>query len=131
MDMSDVKVGDTVFIVEQKRRFSEQKPGFTATITKVGRKYAEAESNHGYKATWKFDRSSGCSSHTDCNARANGYGFDVYHNEAERVKFVEMWEAKDALLRRLDHGYAVEIRRLPHEAIMQITAILNQHKTDD
>jgi len=132
MNMSDVKVGDTVFIVKQKkRRFSDQEPGFEAVIVKVGRKYATAESGAQWRQEWVFRRDSGCSYHgKDCNERANGYGFDVYHNEEEYTKHCAETAARQQLCRRLDRSFPSEIQRLPHEAIMQITAILDKHKTD-
>ena len=87
MNLSHLKVGDEVFVVDQRNRYSvsNNRPARTyfATITKVGRKYAYI-GVHGRDLP--FHRADGTSHHKEWNSRANGFGFDVYDCEASYVK---------------------------------------------
>ncbi len=128
-DLRDVKVGDTVWIVPQKRRHSSQDPGFSATVSNVARKYAFAYriDDKWMKPYW-FHRESGASKEEkDSNARANGFGFDVYHSESEYLKELQAANEKEAFVRRLDRGFSCEIRKLPPEAVREITAIFDRY----
>ena len=84
--MWDVKVGDRVFVVFQRRRNDRSAPRTeTKAVKKVGRKYAYLNDERG---TWaqRFKRENGESFHGPehgANERANGFGFDVYRSRAE------------------------------------------------
>lgn len=128
-DLRDVKVGDAVWIKPQHSRWGGDQPGFIAEVCKVARVYARACIGSGYATTYhEFHRDTGASKEKpDSNARANGFGFDVYHSEDEFKKELQAANEKKALIRRLDRGFAVEIRKLPPEAVREITAILDRH----
>jgi hypothetical protein len=126
-DLMDVKVGDSVFIVPQKQRWGQQQEGFTAVVSSVARKYAIAKTDGQWVREYCFHRNCGASKEApDSNERANGYGFDVYHSEDEYRKAVQAANEKEELIRRLDRGFSVEIRRLPPEAVREIIAILDR-----
>lgn len=81
-DLSNLKVGDSIFVVRHLSRFSEKEPvTSTEIITKVGRKYGYYGTQYHEKA---FYLDSGASYHPmDDNARVNGLGFDVYRSEVD------------------------------------------------
>jgi hypothetical protein len=128
-DLRDVKIGDTVWIVPQRRRHSNQDPGFPAKVSNVARKYAFAYRVDGKWANpYWFHRNNGASKEQpDSNARVNGMGFDVYHSEDEFKKETVEMQEKNALLNRLDNCYGREVRKLPPEAVREITAILDRY----
>lgn len=130
VDLSDIKVGDTVFVVLQKRRHSTQDPGFLAIVTSVGRKYATCQqSDSQWKRDFKFDRKTGVSVHPgDHNSRANGFGWDVYRDEPSYQKQLHEWNRLTSLQARLDAGYRSCVRDLPSEAVEEIHAILDRYK---
>lgn len=74
--LRDLKPRDCVFVVHQKRsRYVLQQKMETNAITRIGRLYAYINGD-------QFCRETGRSHHgQDSNARANGYGFDVYVSE--------------------------------------------------
>ena len=130
VDLSDIKVGDTVFVVMQKSRHSEQEPGFSAIVTTVGRKYATCQRQYAqWKRDFKFDRKTGVSVHEgDHNQRCNGFGWDVYRDESSYQKQLHEWNRRASLQARLDAGYRSCVRDLPFDAVEEIHAILDRHK---
>jgi hypothetical protein len=130
VDLSDMTVGDAVFVVLQKRRNSPQDPGFTAIVTSVGRKYATCQQQDSrWKRDFKFDRKTGVSVHEgDCNQRCNGFGWDVYRDESSYQKQLHEWNRLAELNARLDAGYRSCLKTLPADAVEAIHAILDQHK---
>lgn len=122
--LSDIKAGDIVFVVNQQPRHSEKPPETAhATVTRVGRKYGYFD--RGYRQQ-KFDLETGYSVSSDCNARANGYGFDVYLSEGEYIdkqhEASERRRLQDRLIDR--HGRLVD--ELSREAIAAIHEILDR-----
>lgn len=123
--LRDLKVGDTVFVVYQSRRGDKGERRTThEVITKVGRKY-------GYFGSDRFERPfclcTGKSHHsTDCNARANAFGFDVYRHEVDYTK-----EQRDASeLKRLRSRLFDEYQRsglvaLSPDVVEKIHAVLD------
>lgn len=74
----ELKVGDTIFVVQQRRRCSGDERVSTEVITKVGRKYAYFDF---HRREMRFLRNSGESEHGtkwNLSIRANADGFDVY-----------------------------------------------------
>ncbi len=89
--LSDLKAGDRVFVVWQRRRGQAEERAGIETVVRVGRKYAYIKE---YSQEAAFCRKTGCSVHDrDSNARANGYGFDVYLREEDYRK--EQFDAKE------------------------------------
>jgi hypothetical protein len=128
-DLSDMKIGDTVFVVLQKQRDSPQHDGFLATVTAVGRKYATCQAGDQWKRDYKFDRKTGRSVHNcDHNARSNGLGWDVYRNESEYQTRLHESNRLASLIARLDTGYRSCVKTLPPHAVEQIHSILDEHK---
>ena len=78
--LKDLKVGDSVFVVQQQTRSCKEWRTSTEVISKVGTKYAYWKSHH---REYPFHKDTGISAHKELNTRANGYGFDVYTCEEE------------------------------------------------
>ena len=121
--LSDLKAGDEVFVVEQKRRHQKGEPTtYTATIDRVVRKYAYI------KRTWQelaFDRRTGFSLHgKDCNARANGMGFDVYLTESDYLEREHAKAESERLASRLLTRYG--LIDLDHAVVEKIHAVLDE-----
>ena len=72
----DLKVGDEVFVVQQKSRYNTEERTSVEKVARVGRKYNYIM--RGFQEL-PFCRNTGQSVHNpDHNTRANGQGFDVY-----------------------------------------------------
>lgn len=71
----NLKVGDTVFVVHQRRRGQTEERSEHMQVIRIGRKYAYVE-KHNREEVFCLD--TGNSVHKDDTTRANGYGFDVY-----------------------------------------------------
>jgi hypothetical protein len=128
-DLSDMKIGDTVFVVPQKQRDSPQPDGFRATIIAVGRKYATCQVGTQWKRDYRFDRKTGRSVHdVNHNARSNGLGWDVYRDESEYQTRLHESNRLASLIARLDAGYRSCVKNLPPHAVEQIHGILDEHK---
>ena len=125
--MKDIKVGDSVFVVYQRRRHSTADPRTgIKTVVRVGRKYAYIERYH---QEVPFSLQNGYSVHKDCNARNNRYGFDVYASEEEyRLKQHDAAE-KDRLMKRIVGPWG-KLIELPPDAVNELNAILDGHGID-
>lgn len=123
MTLEDLKPGDTVFVVHQQYRSKEPRRTETRTIAKVGRKYATLES--GWRNDELFNRKTGESHHgSDCNARANGHGFDVYRNEQDYIKAKHEAEEWGRLSARLVENW--HLVSLPPDVVEKIHAVLDE-----
>lgn len=124
--LSEIKAGDTVFVVNQQRRHSEKPPETThATVTRVGRKYGYFD--RGYREE-KFDLQTGYSVSSDCNARANRYGFDVYLNEGEYIDQQHAASERRRLQERLIDRHGRLVDELSRQAIAAIHEILDKEQ---
>lgn len=125
MSLRDLKVGDEVFVVNQKRRHGGDRGTTNAKIVRVGRKYAYIKP-YGY-AELPFCRESGYSVHTDdSNARVNGFGFDVYRSQAD----YEAEELAAAEFLRLQSRICFPfygLKKLPPDIVGAIHAALDTH----
>jgi len=127
MALRDLKVGDEVFVVHQRSRNQKERRQESGFVVRVGRKYAYIESKELHIAP--VCRDTGCSVHVpdNNNARINGYGFDVYRNEAEyqreRTESSELKRLQDRLCAR-PYG----IKALPPDVVADIHAVLDAHK---
>lgn len=125
--LRDLGVGDTIFVANQNSRWEKRqdlpRETSTQTITRVGRKYAYFQDGREEK---KFDRKTGVSWHSpDSNARANGYGFDVYLDEQTYAKTLhEQAEAKRLQTRLV--GSFGQIYELSPSAVQRIHQILDE-----
>ena len=125
----DLKAGDAVFVVYQRgpHGFSVARSG-TEIVTRVGRLYGYARV---YGVEAPFLLSTGMSHHPgDHNARANGFGFDVYPSkadfhaaEAARRQAADLWEK----LRRVR---PVDLRRVPAAALDALSRALDAALAD-
>tara|TARA_R110002096_G_scaffold66682_4_gene162259 strand:- start:6823 stop:7221 length:399 start_codon:yes stop_codon:yes gene_type:complete len=119
----DLKVGDTIFVVQQQDRWRTEnnKPVETSfeIITKVGRKYAYFERG---RLEYCFCLDSGVSIHKDNNTRSNGYGFDVFHNLSEYNDKLHQEERFSLLSGRLmkRNGTIIDLDPVAVEAIHEI-----------
>lgn len=124
MKFKSFKPGDLVFVVPQQRRYAAPVVPFTAPITKMGKKY-------GYIARFSndlpFNLETGCSHHTDSNARSNGFGFDVYLDEAEYhneiIKEQEHKRLADRLIK-----YPNRLIDMSQECVQKMHQVLDEHK---
>ena len=125
--MKDIKKGDNVFVVSQRRPHSTVEPRTgMETVVRVGRKYGYIER---YGQEVPFSLETGYSEHKDCNARRNGYGFDVYASEEEyRLKQHNAAE-KDRLMKRIVGPWG-KLIELPPDAVNEMNAILDGHGID-
>ena len=120
--LRDLKVGDTVFVVHQLLRTKKEHRTEEKTVIKVGRQYAYLAGGY---YDMQFSRETGASVHPkDCNARANGYGFDVYLSRCDWEKLVADTEAKQRLQKRLVRCYGTLVDLSP-EVVGRIHAILD------
>lgn len=120
----DLKVGDTVFVVRQRRRGEKEHRTEELTVEKVGRQYAYLDGGY-YDVP--FCRDTGQSVHKkDCNARSNGYGFDVYLCRGEWEKMFIEKDAKQRLQKRLVKPHWGGLVDLAPEVVDRIHAILDE-----
>lgn len=122
--LKSLKVGDTVFVVHQKRRHEKECRSHPSKVVKVGRKYAWLDCHRDAK----FSLETGMSvHHPDDNARANGYGFDVYHSEAafnaKRYIRNEFRRLAERIVSPYSGRHLVD---LPHDAVVAIHKILDE-----
>ncbi len=89
-DLRKIKIGQAVFVVNQPPRYgTNDRVKSVETVTRIGSRYGYFNR---YSREVPFCLKTGQSHHpTDCNARLNGMGFDVYLSEedwkiAEKVK---------------------------------------------
>lgn len=123
--LRDLKVGDTVFVVQQASRGKTLRRCSTEVITKVGRKYGY----FGGGNTWEqaFQLSTGASYHGiegHCT-RMNGYGFDVYLCEADYLKEQHDEAKADRLRVRLVDRLGRLVKLTP-EVVTKIHAVLDE-----
>lgn len=120
----DLKVGDIVFVARQCRPYEKERHVTTeeAAVTKVGRKY-------GYFVMQRrevpFCLNTGHSHHADCNARMNGWGFDVYHSEEEYLACKVAKERHALLCKKLGIEYGKRHLLTP-EVVEKIHAVLDE-----
>lgn len=127
-DLTGLKVGDTVFVVHQRRRRGDKEDRTEESVVeKIGTKYAYIKQ---YRELVPFNKKTGISVHDpNHNARQNGYGFDVYR-KAEDWLLVKTTEEERARLRpRLVDSWG-----RPHpfsrDVVMKIHAILDAEGLD-
>ena len=118
---SQMKVGDTVFVVDQLRRGMKHRPSETKTVIRIGRKYAYLDK---YGSEAPFFIEDGKSAHKEYNTRANGYGFDVYISEDEYIQEQLNIESFDRLKERLIK-YPGSLHVLPSNVVCEIHKILD------
>jgi len=113
-----------VFVVYQRQRCQKEHRTETNNVFRVGRKYAYIE-RHGRESA--FDKTTGVSVHSDNNARANGYGFDVYACEQDwlRKQHEETEEAR--LTERLERNRGWGLIKLPPLVVAAIHAVLDEY----
>jgi len=123
MSFKHIKPGDSVFVVYQKRRGQSEIKTCMAEVAKVGRKFGYLQVGY---AEQKFCLDTGKSQHPeDCNARSNGYGFDVYQDE-EHFRAVEAADSNRRRLPvRLVDNWGRILNRINDETIADIHAILD------
>jgi len=128
VDLRDVTVGQSVFIVPQKSRHAKQEQGFAAVVTKIGRKYATATATDGkWKREYEFNREFGSSKEKpDSNVRVNGFGFDVYHDVAEVVEQERQRQVRALLPARLVNRWG-SLKDIPFECVEKIHALLTDY----
>jgi hypothetical protein len=117
--LADLKPGDTVFVVMQKRRHLDRCTRLEP-ITRMGRKF-------GYISLWgndlPFCLKTGQSHHKDSVDRMNGLGFDVYLCEADYKAYAHNEAERERLRKRLDsamdyvRGWSPEFIRRLHAAL--------------
>lgn len=120
--LRNLKVGDTVFVVQQERRGQEPVTS-REVIARVGRKYAYFAR---YCGEVPFCRETGKSHHPgECNARANGLGFDVYQREEDyRREQHETSEHKRLADRITDRWH--QLVKFAPEVVAKIHAVLDE-----
>lgn len=127
----DLKVGDKVFVAWQRTRYDRKndKPqkATTEIITKVGRKYAYFGEGWSEK---KFRLDNGQSHHDDCNARANGYGFDVFLRGDDFVK-QQAAETERKLLKSRIFDRWGGIKPIPLDTVVEMNRLLDEIGWDE
>ena len=122
--LRDLKLGDSVFVVHQKRRYASEQKMEMKIITRVGRLYAYIDAD-------QFFRDTGSSHHgPDSNARANGYGFDVYVSEdAYRQKQHEASEHERLQGRLVDRFF--RLNKLTPKVVAAIHGLLDEWQAEE
>lgn len=118
-------VGDTVFIVPQKR--GPQSIAGLQKVIKIGRKYGYVQ---GYHDSVPFRLDNGESHSDDYRTRSNGYGFDVYFSEADYLAKKEAREQFARLCNRLYANTWKDIIGMSPQAVMSMHAILDAEGID-
>lgn len=109
-----LKVGDKVFVVKQNSRFRNDQPRqtFKAEIEKLGRKYGYIKAGCFRGA---FCLQTGKSHHNEnSNARANGFGFDVYESEEDYLREQRRVQQLSRLQERLVSRHGKLYHLAPH-----------------
>lgn len=121
MKFRDLKVGDTVFVVYQKRRGDKECKTETLPVVKVGRKYGYIDR---YCRQESFCLNSGKSVYSY-------FRFDVYHSEAEFRQHEHTRTEFRRLAERIVLPYSSRhIVDLPHDAVVAIHKILDDAGID-
>lgn len=119
--LRSLKVGDKVFVVHQKGRYSTEVRTEWCEITKVGKKYGYITR---YSHQIPFNLEDGVSHHKETNERANGQGFDVFLCKEDYDKYMfdnaEYKRLKERLLNRW--GKLVE---LSPDAVAELHKVLD------
>jgi hypothetical protein len=123
--IKDLKAGDTIFVVQQRRRGDKEDRTSTEVVTRVGTKYAYYEQ---YNREQPFHRTNGESAHKEWNERVNGFGFDVYLCEEEWRAKVHENEQYALLKKRLMGNWG--LKPLPYEAVKRIHEVLDEWVKD-
>jgi hypothetical protein len=123
------KSGQQVYVVHQVPRQRTGKSGEShhAEVLRVGAKYCYVRM---YGREHPFDWRTGHSKHGDGNARANGYGFDVYDSQQEYAKqqrdAVRLRQLKERIVGR--NGWALV--DIPPECVEKIHTVLDEFGID-
>ena len=126
-DLTGLKVGDTVFVVHQRRRGDTEDRTEEMIVHSVGIKYAYVRR---YDISLPFCKKTGVSVHNpNHNARRNGCGFDVYRKAED---WILMKTTEDELARLKPR--LVDSWGRPHpfslDVVMKIHAILDAEGLD-
>jgi hypothetical protein len=121
--LSGVEVGTQVFVVQQRPRNSTEERVSWEAVSRVGRKYGYIQR---FSREERFELSTGLSVHGDCNARANGYGFDVYVSEDEYRRVQHADGERRRLQERLVDRFGRLQADVSDEAVAAIHAILDE-----
>lgn len=120
-----LKVGDSIFVVQQKKRGDTEHQTSHEIVSKVGVKYAffvDAK----WGTEYKFCKHTGQSAHSrDSNARSNGYGFDVYLSGDEWLAETHAHDEHRRLSDRICDRWG-RLKPLPHEAVVAIHKIIDE-----
>jgi len=122
--LRNIQVGDTVFVVNQQRRHSTTQPiGRYEIVFRVGRKYGFIQRG---SCEERFTLDTGHSAHTDCNARANGLGFDVYVSEEHYQKQRHAQTERQRLRERIVTHHGSLSPKLSDKTVAAIHEILDR-----
>lgn len=120
----DVKVGDLVYVAWQGR--GGRANGYVE-VTKVGREYAYFSLD---LSNYRFHRENGLSAdERDSNARANGWGFDVYLTELDYTNLMHYQSQAKRLKERLVDGWG-KIKNLPPAVVDRMHELLDESEVD-
>lgn len=118
----NLKVGDMVFVVDQKRQYAEVRASYEKVV-RVGRKLGYIERGH-RETPFRLDN--GISHHSESNTRVNNQGFDVFPDEATYVSKITAEKEHQRLKDRLFfHG---RLTYLSPEAVEKIHEILDSEE---
>jgi hypothetical protein len=120
VSLADVIVGARVFVVRQRQDGHERMSW--EEVSRRSHKYGYFTQ---YGREHKFALSDGCSCHGDCNARANGYGFDVYTSDLEYFRVQHAAVERQRLHDRLIGPCGRISDAVSDSAVAQIHAILD------
>ena len=128
-DFKDIKVGDDVFVVEQLSRYAERHnespKTYRGEVVRVGRKYGSVKYGK-YGTRCKFRLENGHSHHdSDCNARANGLGFNVYRTQSDYERELYAKDLHERLSKRLVDRFSGLVP-LPLSTLEAIEQLLNE-----
>ncbi len=121
--MKKFEKNTVVFVAPQKQRHGPVPVPYSATVVRVGSIYGYIEKAGTERPFYLWN---GKSYHKDTNARANGFGFDVYASEQEYLKETHERSESYRLAKRLRHCQI----NLPAEAVAAIHAVLDEHNVE-
>lgn len=119
----DLKVGDEVFVVHQKRRECSEQRMEWLPVTRVGTKFAYVRRWHEDEP---FSRKDGASHHSESNVRQNGLGFDVYIREEDYRQVVSEWAERCRLRNRLVVSWG-DLVDLSPELVAKLNRVVDEH----